>query len=860
MTDVSVVSGRFKSDLEIRFPIANLPENVSIGDVSLYAYTEADDVEGPFWSPVSIDTKYEGTVDSPVIVIDLAGLEGMAFLGYGTPQAQSPNRLSSSSFKTAQRQTGSVSATPASVDSISCEQQFFLGQIALDKYVCSSSQDSDVEITIKGFGDQDIRWGGATKKDLVSWLIDAQESFSNSSLGFNKELKVEIHEMDYLGYVTPRYFENRNTLHITDDDTKPTNVIKGTAVHEYFHHAQSHPDTKIANKDLLINGSSSNDWFIEGTARWFEDELFDSIDTYKSKEAFGYRIPEVGINSVSGDGKRRSYQRFTFFKLLTTSGCNLSRNLKEALNGDFQEDPTGINNLTSQFADWSCNFGNHLGNERKSTLEAALTYYSYATQNRGEIGLLDSNESGFVFIDPNYQFNNPWLDTVSEWIDLPENTVHSLNGISNIPATGAYSFKVPAISGQLPEGKVAELVVESNQQVIVSMTSDDSDFNGTNTIGNNPHDWFSTTNKSSYIYDANGTVPELFVTLVNPSLDNSSNVDVFFKIRDELNVDTIITSHAQGDQVSDRVVTITGKIPEEAEESANKVTITANGIATDTSLNSDGSFAADIVATLGDNIIKAQGFSGSTPVTNEENITIQGVESSSTRRNALIPSRAVFVLSWDTDLTDLDIYSTDKNNGTIWYADETEGPGNLDFDDTNGFGPEVISYRGTDNNVYVNGLFDLDVHYFSGSQSTNYTLDVVLNETAGSNRRKFQFESTVPHTQSNSGQDGPAGSGRSRFNNILTVSCSSQRICSLSGVDSNKLAQTGSDTGQSVASGNITATGIDTKPERDIEDGQETNSNNESAYTQCMAEFESSISKTGTIDWSCNKDGTKIWY
>lgn len=336
---------------------------------------------------------------------------------------------------------------------------------------------------------------------------------------------------------------------------------------------------------------------------------------------------------------------------------------------------------------------------------------------------------------------------------------------------------------------------------------------------------------------------------------------MYFRIRDELDVDTIITSHVTGDQVSNRVVSIAGNIPEEARDSTSKVTITVNGIATDTTLNSDGSFVADVVVTLGDNVIKAQGFSGSTPVTNEEIITIQGVESSSTGRNALIASKVVFVLRWDTNSTDLDIYSTDKNGGTIWYSDKTEGPGNLDYDNTSGFGPEVVSYRATDDDVYVNGTFDIDVHYYSGSPSTNYTLDVVLNETEGGNRRSLKFDSVVPHTQSSSSQDGPSGSGASRFNDILTVSCSSQRICSLAGIDTSKLAQAGSATLQSIPVANAASVGVMAKSSRSTSvEPEESIGKDESAYTQCMAEFESSISKTGTIGWKCNRDGTKLWH
>lgn len=863
LTDFFVVRGSFESNLELRFPIANLPANVSLSDVDLYAYTEAEDVVEKLWSPVSIENDFEGTLDSPVIVVELGGLEGMAFLGYATPQAQSSNSTTSNSFRTASKSKSSLRPTAASVGSVSCEQKSFLG-IALDKYLCTSSDDSEVEITIQGFGDQSTRWGGATKEELVSWLLDAQENFSSSSLGFNKVFKVKIHEMDYLGYVTTRSFENRKTLHITDDDTHPTGLIKATAVHEYFHQAQGHADTALENKDLLINGGVSKKWLIEGTAQWFEDELYDSLNSYNYTENPGPRITEIGINGHGGNDRRsRPYQRFSFFKLVTKSCAGFEGNLQATFNVDLSNDPSGINNLTSLFNDWSCNFGAHLGNSKTSSLEAALTYYNYATQHVGHLSLLDSNESNtFSFDKPNYQFDKPWLASVADWVALPGGTEHKLNGVSNIPSAGAYSFKVPAISGQLPEDKVAELVVGSNREVIVSVTSESSDFVGTNTIGSDSHTWFSTVDQTSYIYDANGTVPGVFVTVVNPSLDDSAKVDIYFKIRDKLDVDTIITSHVTGEQVSNRVVSIAGNIPDEdgARESVSKVTVTVNGIATDTTMNSDGSFVADVVVTLGDNIIKAQGFSGSTPVTNEEIITIQGVESTSTGRNALIASRAVFILRWDTNATDLDIYSTDKNDGTIWYSDGTEGPGNLDYDDISGFGPEVISYRSTNDDVYVNGTFDVDVHYYSGSQSTNYTLDVVLNETEGSNRRLLKFNSIVPHTQSNSSQDGPRGSGASRFNDILAVSCSSQRICSLAGIDNSKLAQSGSATSQSAPVANAASFRLMGKESGNTSDEPKSIRKAKSGYTQCMEEFESSASKTNSIGWTCNKDGTKRWH
>ena len=131
-----------------------------------------------------------------------------------------------------------------------------------------------------------------------------------------------------------------------------------------------------------------------------------------------------------------------------------------------------------------------------------------------------------------------------------------------------------------------------------------------------------------------------------------------------------------GAPVSDRVVTVRGSMPEEGRDATKEVIVTANGIETRTALNLDGSFAADVVIGFGDNSIKAQGFDDqATPVTNETGITIEGVASSSTRPNALIPSRVVFVLRWDTDRTDIDLHSTDKDGGHIFFARRTVGPG-----------------------------------------------------------------------------------------------------------------------------------------------------------------------------------------
>ena len=741
-------------------------------------------------------------------------------------------------------------------------------------------------------------------------------------LGYDKKITVRIHNVSksfsppkngVLGFVTTYDGEGRKVIHLTDDNRKSWAKIKGTAAHEYLHNAQGHSNTKVVDdvrpRRLIIDDKSDiRQWLTEGTARWFEDKVFDSLNPWTLTGPRGFRMMEVGVNSVKGDERQSPYGRFSFFKLMSQSCNRFDGQLRNLFNPDGSKDPTtgkyvdptGIKNLADLLDDADCNFGDHLGRARHDKLEAAIAYFNYATQFKllppfgptppssltpppdatRRMSLLDSNEpsvSTSWFDEPDYQFMLPvpgsHPDPVRRgvtYVPLDQMNFSSgtfvLKDVWSIPAAGAYSFKIPRIDAPLPVGKVAELTVWSNREVIVSMTGDDGYFIGAKAdfpvgpdgdnnfpIGpawddgiRNHHTWFSTTDHgSSYGYEdttcgtAGDCLPEIFVTVVNPSLEDRAMVTVSWRVRDETTVEPVITSHAHEDSVSNRVVRIVGSIPAEARDETDKVVVTTNGIRTETTLNRDGSFAADVVVSFGKNTItaqgfKAQGFNANSPTTNEEGITIKGVRSSSTGRNALIPSRIVFVLRWNTNGTDIDIYATDKNGGTIWFADRREGPGNLDYDDTNGFGPEVVSYRETGDDVYVNGTFDVDVHYYRGSPDTDYTLDVIVNEEGAGIRRSYKYRSKTPLTVSNSRQAGPGGSGSSRFNGVLSVSCNAGRICQVSGYDSSKL---------SIAGATSAAPGP--RPTGEGPAGAA-----EPRYEQCMSE---------SVDWSCNPDGTKQW-
>lgn len=810
LSDVLVVRGAMEHAVELRFPLAELPETVSLGDVDLYAFTEAVDVEGQLWAPVWMAITYEGTADAPVIAVQLSGLSGMAVWGHDAAEA-----VGSSSPQLVQSQPSAsrfgLAALIPQPATPTCVQQAALDQ-PIDLYICTAS---GVTVTVRGWGNDLKRWGAdnggpaqVSKEQLVGWFIDAQSKFTSSGLGFDQEFNVSIHEISSEpGYITLGYvssLEDRKTLHLNSSNTISLGWIKGTAVHEYFHHAQGHPSSKLEGKTLLINGSASKNWLIEGSARWFEDEVFDADNAYLSE--VGARIVEAGLNSEPGAGVQWPYGRFTFFKLMSQSCSSFIADYKYTVNvASLQADPSGLHNFVSLFGSdanqLACDFGDHLGTSNAATLSAALAYYNYASQRQGKISLLDANELkadgtdlGFRFDKPTYVFS-PQPTTVDAWLALPNSTL-TLTVDSAIPVAGAYSFKVPAIAGTLPAGKVAELRVAGSNAITVSLTGQSGQFTGTNTIGAGadlaPHAWFTTTQQTSYVYSANGIVPELFVTLVNGSLTQKvDNVKVTLRLRDELTATADIVSHQNGAQVSNRVVTITGTIPAEVRGATTHVRVSVNGITIDTPLQPDGTFVVQGIMALGDNTLTAQGIGAAGPTTHEELVTVQGVASAVEERNALIASRAVFVLRWDTNQSDVDIYTTDKSNGTVWFKNLTQGPGTLDYDDTDGLGPEVVSYRVTDDELYVNGTFTVSVHYYDAqgnTQPANFTLNVVLNETESNNRRVLEFRSVTPLTTADLNENGPAGSGPSRFNGILHIVCSAERVCSLATVDASRLA------------------------------------------------------------------------
>lgn len=563
ISDVFVLPEYLDESIEIRFPIPGLPDGIGLDDVNIYSYSVNTSSSEPEWTPVFIDYYYEGAAESPIYVARLEGLSGMAVLGYH--KVSPPNPFPSAVSAITQPL---VTVAPAASAEVTCEPNppwFEGGDLNYDKQKCTSTLDDEIEITVIDFG-EGTRWNGTTIEDLVSWLVKARgkhpEYKGMLDLGISPDFKFTVNIQPVLlgarGLVNPLAC---GTLHLNDDPMIEKELMKGTIVHEYFHNGQCR--TVPFFRNLLSGGFAK--WIVEGTAEWFEDYVFDDEDLYREDNTLFDNviiseireelppIMQVGLNAFhfgagldSERGNDWPYYRYGFFKLLADK-CKpeTSSLFANILDIDRNTDLSGIRNLEAVLLSSGCEFGEHLGSNKRESLAAALTHYQFATLVEGDMRLLDRNElKGIDFKNAAYQFrfangSRTWKAYISDWFDRGLDVPLILQDVGSIPAAGAYTFQVQEIIGDLPQGYRAELSIDVDSDVIVSISSEDGNFSNTNQaddlldyLGNNiPHHWFAASaNVTRYRYGTVDGVPELFVTLVNASLDNHVDVEVSFNV------------------------------------------------------------------------------------------------------------------------------------------------------------------------------------------------------------------------------------------------------------------------------------------------------------------------------------------
>jgi hypothetical protein len=123
-------------------------------------------------------------------------------------------------------------------------------------------------------------------------------------------------------------------------------------------------------------------------------------------------------------------------------------------------------------------------------------------------------------------------------------------------------------------------------------------------------------------------------------------------------------------------------------------------------------------------------------------------------------AKLLVTLTWDTGNTDIDLYTIDPaGDYSAYFHKGTADGGQLDYDDTDGFGPEHWTLL-SGQTVRWGQDYRVRVHYFSdhgqAGVATSYTVTVVLYEgTSRSQTRTYHGVLQNP----NSGNNRPDGTG-----------------------------------------------------------------------------------------------------
>lgn len=230
---------------------------------------------------------------------------------------------------------------------------------------------------------------------------------------------------------------------------------------------------------------------------------------------------------------------------------------------------------------------------------------------------------------------------------------------------------------------------------------------------------------------ANGTI------LYNFNTFNQAQAPVTIQVPVEFPVEFYVEINAISSPVTDRVLSISGKV-------ANPQLGTAL-----MTLDNDPDQVFELNLYNG-TFSQQVALSGSTEEVSHSVrvVAVSGglTEEAVANFTSLIPVTALrATLTWDTAGTDVDFWITDPNGEKCYYANSTTASGLvLDFDDTNGYGPENITTE-----TIIPGDYLVQVHYYSDHDSYNAigsNCVVVIRKNEGSSEPPVNYYGFVGDT------------------------------------------------------------------------------------------------------------------
>lgn len=198
----------------------------------------------------------------------------------------------------------------------------------------------------------------------------------------------------------------------------------------------------------------------------------------------------------------------------------------------------------------------------------------------------------------------------------------------------------------------------------------------------------------------------------NLSTLNQNQIPVTITGQVVVPVDFYVEIDQLSSPVTDRVVTITGIVANP--QLNNAILIVDNNPDQTFDLNLNSGYFSQDIAMAGsssevDHVVKVIAVSGGLTANATMSFSSQVAEAA-----------LQATLTWDTDGTDVDFWITDPNGEKCYFGNDYTASGlELDFDDTNGYGPENI----TATNI-IPGDYLVQVHYWSDH---DYYNEIVSN-------------------------------------------------------------------------------------------------------------------------------------
>jgi hypothetical protein len=388
----------------VSLPAIMVPAGATPQDLCLYAWQgSAEDGIAPRWVEQwhGLDVLPDGGV-----TLELAATGGLYVLGLLPPVPITAAAVGS------QR---SVLRTRAGDEmTVSCGRRVFAnGTVDGRRWRCQVTGGPDLAVDIRGL--ESARWNDGVSFEqqralnVAAYLAASARRLTDLSLGPSGSMAVTVEDLSawhIAAYAdrTQRY----RLLHLDGGRARTPEQLKCALANSLFVNAAA--NTRLDGFDNVLAAgvwSPRLEWIVKGLARWFEDLVYDELDSYRWYLAEPEFPPVLALGLAPYPFRDISWtdpsNRWAFWKLVSSS-CS-SFNPVSILNVKIASDPSGLLALREHLSVpgvgwWGCDRMLAFAGWEGELQAEFLLKYALATQLRADVASLDDNEPQVLFEGP----------------------------------------------------------------------------------------------------------------------------------------------------------------------------------------------------------------------------------------------------------------------------------------------------------------------------------------------------------------------------------------------------------------------------------------------------------------------------